>query len=154
MAGLAVTIKPPTISGVNGAQKILTLTAPTNQRIKIRGFQISTTSTSTTGAPIPLTIARASSVSSGTSFTGSDSIVATNDADAGETPQVSGAYGSVTATIGEIIWYKKFPPITGEAVMVPFDQQDRFIINGGETVAFFITTGSSLDIDISVFIEE
>lgn len=154
MAGLAVTITPATITSVNGTQKILTIVAPTNQRFKIRGFNVSTSSTSTTGTPIALTVARASGVSGGTAYTGSDSIVATNDNDAGETPQVSGAYGNVTATVGEIIWKKKFPPIVGEAVLIPFDQQDRFIVNGGDTIVFQVVTGESLNIDISVCIEE
>lgn len=154
MAGLTVTLKPSTMSSVNGTQKILTITAPTNQRLKIRGFQVHTSSTSTTGTPIALTIARASSISGGTAYSGSDSMVITNDNDAGETPQVSGSHGNVTATLGDVIWYSKFPPIVGEKLMVPFDQQDRFIINGGDSIAFQVVTGESLNIDISVCIEE
>lgn len=154
MAGLVVTITPPTVSGVNGTNKLLTITAPTNQRLKIRGWTIGTNSTSTTGTPVALTIARASSVSGGTAYTGSDTYVDKADADAGETPTVTGSHTGVTATLGDKLWFKKFPPIVGDAFIVPFDQQDRFIINGGETVAFQVVTGESLNIDLSVTIEE
>lgn len=131
MAGLICTATFQTINTGTADITLLMVKAPTNQRLKIRGWGLSFAGQDNLGAPIQCQLLRVSSDGTGTSVT-----IVKQDDDAAETIQAvaTEAYGgSNEPTAGDVLRRRFVHPQTGWEYIVA--EPEELIVRGGQRIA-------------------
>lgn len=150
MAGIKFAAAPGEISISTSAVTLLQITAPTNQRVKVREWEINFKGTSNTGTPICYRVMRQSSGNG----TGSALTLVKWDADYSETIQATAKHtftveptsNLVTIAAGEI------HPQQGYGWVAPFDGE--IVIPGGESLNFEVTAAAANTATIRAVCEE
>jgi hypothetical protein len=151
MAGITRVINA-SYSSVNGATPLMYITAAANQRLRVGKVGVYPAGTSTTEAPMLIEWGRITTPASGDALT---SLISTIDPNAAEAVSFSGgSKGSASPTFGAIapiLTARRHPQGFFEAYR-PAD--DHLYIKGGETHGLRITTAASVNIQVSIEIEE
>lgn len=149
MAGLGFSaVIPPTPTGTSKIT-LVQVKAPTNQRVKVKGFSFSFDGTSNTATPITCGVERQSSQGSTSSLTPKklddsmpESIQSTCFQDA----------GSAQPTAGDLVRQQKVHPQGGWEEI--FAKGDEITIPGGERLGFFVTAAAGVNAVVEVICEE
>lgn len=134
------------------AKTAFTITAPANQRVKIKGISIFGKGTSNTDTPVKVELMRYASISGGTAGSVTTS---KPDGDMGETVQstIAGNYSvepTYTTGVTEDVW--EVHPQTGIAVYFPL--HDEIKLKGGQGFAVRITTNQNETLSVTALCEE
>lgn len=134
------------------AKTIFTLTAPANQRVKIKGLEVFGKGTSNTDTPVKVELMTYASISGGTAGSVTTSKM---DGDMGETVQttVAGNYSAEpTYTTGVTVRTWEVHPQTGLAVYFPL--HDEILIKGGAGFAVRATATQAETMSFNLIAEE
>lgn len=117
---------------------ILQIAAPSNQRVRLRSFEIGFRGTTVTGSPLILRILRQS-----TAGTGGTSVTPTNTNSIAETIQTTALRGAFSAepTAGAVIWNCTCHPQLSSGKALTFSQE--WICPGGGRLGLDVTDPSS-----------
>lgn len=134
------------------AKTIFTLTAPANQRVKIKGISIFGKGTSNTDTPVKIEIIRANSISGGTAGT---IVTSKTDGDMGETIQstTAGNYSAEPTYSGAVVeetW--DVHPQWGISVYFPL--HDEMKLKGGTVFGLRATSNQNETMSFNVLCEE
>jgi hypothetical protein len=141
------------VSVTNVAKTFLLLTAPTNQRVKIKGIELFGKGTANTDTPVKCELLRAASISGGTA--GTAPTISALDNDMGESIQTTptGNY-SAEPTYTSLTVLRTFEchPQTGLVVYFPLD--DEIKMKGGTVFAVRLTSNQNETMSLNVIGEE
>jgi hypothetical protein len=151
MADLNVSVPTGEISfAAATAKTALTMTAPTNQRLKLLGFEVYGKSASPTDTPCKCEFYRITT-DGGTATTLTP---APNDDDEAETPQgvYKAAYTVEPTTLGLLLRTFEVHPQTGLIYMFPVGQELR--VKGGKELGLRITCPAAQTFCVNFIVEE
>lgn len=134
------------------AKTAATITAPANQRVKIKGIEVFGKGTSNTDTPVKVELMTYASITGGTA---GSVTVSKQDGDMAETVQstIAGNYtAEPTYTTGVSIRVWEIHPQTGLAVYFPL--HDEIKLKGGTGFAVRVTTNQNETMSINVLCEE
>ncbi len=149
MADLNLSVPTGEISLSAGTAKtVLLLKAPTNQRLRVYGFEIFFKSSSPTDTPVKIELIRVTSDGTGSAIT-----VAPLDDEQGETAQgtYKGNY-SVEPSYGTTVRVWEVQPQTGIIYMFPAGQELK--IKGGNMVGLRMTATQAETVAVNAIVEE
>jgi hypothetical protein len=149
MAALNLSVPTGEISLSAGTAKTVFLCkAPTNQRLRIYGFEIFFKSSSPTDTPVKIEVIRVTSDGTGSALT-----PAPNDDDWGETPQgtYKGNY-SVEPSYGTTLRVWEIQPQTGIIYMFPAGQE--ICVKGGNLIGVRMTATQAETVSLNAIVEE
>lgn len=131
---------------------VVTVGAPANQRVKIKGISVFGQGTSNTDTPVKVELMTYASITGGTAGSVTTS---KQDGDLGETIQstIAGNYSaepSYTSPVTVQVW--NVHPQTGIAVYFPL--HDEIVLKGGTGFALRLTSNQSETMSINVMCEE
>jgi hypothetical protein len=134
------------------AKTVITISAPSNQRVKIKGISIFGKGTSNTDTPVKVELMTYASISGGTAGSVTTS---KQDGDMGETLQstVNGNYSAeptYTSPVTVQLW--ECHPQTGFSVFFPL--HDEIILKGGTGFAVRLTSNQNETMSVNVTAEE
>jgi hypothetical protein len=139
MADLGFSVSTPSggvsVASDTNPHTVLQITSPSNQRVKIKSFEIGFKGTVTTDAPLQIRLLRQTSAGTGTSTT------PVNTDGKSETIQsTAGRAFSAEPTAGNVLWECSCHPqwSTGKA----FPISEEFIVPGGGRVGLEVTIPS------------
>jgi hypothetical protein len=152
MADLNIQASAGEASITSTAKTVIAITAPSNQRMRIKGIEIFGKGTSGTDTPVKVELLKAASYTSGTAGSGVTSVL---DQDYGETPQATYAYNfsaepTYTSAIVMRVW--EVQPQTG--LIVYFPLHDEIKIKGGGVFALRLTSTQSETMAVQAICEE
>jgi len=132
------------------ARTVLSITAPANHRVKLKGLEVFGKGTSTTDTPMKVEVSRVTT-DGGTATTLTP---AKNDENAGETPlsTVRGSYTAEPSTYGANLKTWEVHPQTGLVVFFP--PGDEVVIKGGNEIAVRITAAQAQTVSVNAYYEE
>jgi len=132
----------------NTAKTLLTIVAPSNIRVLLKGIEIFFKGTSSTDTPVKVDIFRFS-----TDGTGTSQNFYVNDENAGETVQTTGKNNySAEPTLGNIIKTWEIHPQTG--LVVYFPPGEEIVIKGGNKLGIRATPTQSETVSLNGYLEE
>lgn len=152
MADLILNIPAGEISVTSTPKTFLSITAPSHQRLKIKGIEIFGKGISNTDTPVKVEIGRITSDTE----TGTASAVTPvpNDDDTTETPQ--GAYyknyGTEPATYGGILKTWEIQPQTGLVFYFPVGSEIK--LKGGGEIGIRCTSNQNETMSLTAVVEE
>lgn len=134
------------------AKTVATISAPSNQRVKIKGLSVFGKGTSNTDSPVKVELMTYASISGGTAGSVTTS---KQDGDMGETLQstIAGNYSaepSYTTPVTVQTW--EVHPQTGLAVYFPL--HDEIVLKGGTGFAVRLTSVQNETMSINLMCEE
>jgi len=134
------------------AKTAITLVAPSNQRVKVKGLEVFGQGTSNTDTPVKVELMTFASISGGTAGTVTTS---KQDGDMQETIQstVAGNYSAeptYTSSVTVRVW--NVHPQTGIAVYFPL--HDEILLKGGTGFAVRLTTNQNETMSVNLICEE
>jgi hypothetical protein len=152
MADLNFKVSTGEASITSTAKTVATITAPANQRVKIKGISIFGKGTSNTDTPVKVELLRYASISGGTAGSVTTS---KPDGDMGETVQstIAGNYSAeptYTTGVTEETW--EVHPQTGMSVYFPL--HDEIKLKGGQGFALRATSNQNETLSFNVLCEE
>jgi len=152
MAGLKYRVATGEVAITSTAKTVVTISAPANQRVKIRGISIWGKGTSNTDSPVKVEYIRANSITGGTAGT----VTTTkSDGDIGETIQstVAGNYtAEPTYTSGVTEEVKEVHPQSGWEIWPP--SEDDIVLKGGTVFALRLTSVQNETVAVVLYCEE
>jgi hypothetical protein len=152
MADLNVQCSAGEASITSTAKTVIAVTAPTNQRLRVKGIEVFGKGTANTDTPVKVELIKASSISGGTA----GSVTTTPlDPDYAETPQATyaGNYSAEPTYSGNTTvrtW--EVHPQTGLAIYFPM--HDEIKIAGGKAFALRLTSNQNETMAVNVIVEE
>jgi len=148
MAGLLATFSPSSeIALVATVEKIvLSVTAPTNQRIKIPRWRITFDGNSAAADQSIVKLCKVTSTVTGTSVT------AVKLTPGSETLQVVGKHSLSAGSVGDVLERLEVHPQNGYEVVLPLGSE--YIVAGGETVGIAVTSAITVNCIPQIWIEE
>lgn len=152
MSALNLQVQTGEISVTSTPKTWLTIKAPANQRVKIKGWGIFGKGTSNTDTPVKVEIALITT--DGETGTATAVTPVPNDGDMGETPQSTcfKSYGTEPTTYGAIMRTLEVHPQTGLVEYLPL--HDEIVLKGGTELGFRLTSNQNEPMSLNVFIEE
>jgi hypothetical protein len=134
------------------AKTVATISAPANQRVKIKGVSVFGKGTSNTDTPVKIELMTYASLSGGTA---GSVTVSKQDGDMGETVQstVAGNYSAeptYTSPVTVQVW--ECHPQTGFSVFFPL--HDEIILKGGTGFAVRLTSNQNETMSVNITCEE
>lgn len=150
MADLNLQINVGECSVTNTTTTFLTLKAPANQRVKLKGVEIMGKGTSNTDTPVKVEIGKISADAVGGTATPTTSA---NDTENGETAQ--GTYKKTYAsepTYGNIFRTWEIHPQTG--LIVYFPLHDEIKLKGGDEIGIRMTSNQAETVSLVAIVEE
>lgn len=152
MADLNFQVATGEASITSTAKTVATITAPANQRVKIKGVEIFGKGTSNTDTPVKCELMTYASLSGGTAGSVTTS---KQDGDMGETLQstVAGNYSAeptYTSAVTVRTW--EVHPQTGIAVYFPL--HDEIKLKGGQGFALRLTSNQNETMSANILCEE
>lgn len=151
MAGLRLHVPTGEVSlSANTAKTVITLTAPSNHRVLIRGIEVFFKGISPTDTPVKIEISRITTDGG----TASSPTIAKNDENAGETPlsTVKSAYSAEPSTYGNNLKTWEIQPQTG--LINWFPPGEEIVVNGGNEIGIRMTAGQAETVSCNVYYEE
>jgi hypothetical protein len=151
MADLILQVPTGEVSLTGGTAKtVLTLKAPTNQRLKLKGLEVFGKGTSNTDTPVRCEIGLITTDGQ----TPPTITPLPNDGDLGETPQgtYKGPYSSEPSTYGSILRTWEVHPQTG--LVVYFPMHDEIKLKGGQELGVRLTSTQSETFSVNAIVEE
>jgi hypothetical protein len=152
MADLNLAVSAGECAVTNVAKTFLTLKAPTNQRIRIKGIEIFGKGTSNTDTPVKVELGRITTDGQ----TGTATAVTPDplDEDSAETPQGTyyKNYGTEPTTYGHIMRVWEVHPQTGLVVYFPL--HDEIKLAGGKEMGIRLTSNQNETMALNVIVEE
>ncbi len=151
-ADLLVQVASGEFALASSAKTVFTVTAPSNQRLKVKGLEVFGKGTSSTDTPAKVELMTYASISGGTAGSVTTSKV---DGDMGETVQstIAGAYSAEpTYTTGVTIRTWEVHPQTG--LVVYFPMHDEIKIKGGTGFAIRATQAQADTFSFNLIYEE
>lgn len=137
MADLALAAVTPQITFSTSTVTLLQITAPTNQRLKVKEASVSFQGTSNTAAPIEVDVLRQTTAGTMTSLT--PKLV---DKDMQETIQSTAQHtATVEPTAGDILMSEAVHPQTGYTWQAPFGGEIK-VQGGGRLGTRLVTPGA------------
>lgn len=141
------------VSVTSTAKTFLLLTAPANQRVKIKGLEVFGKGTSNTDTPVKVELVKAASITGGTA--GTIPTVSALDGDVAETvqTQVTGNYSAEPTYSGPTVmrtW--EVHPQTGLAIYFPL--HDEIVLKGGTVFGVRLTSNQTETMSINLIAEE
>jgi hypothetical protein len=152
MSALNFQITTGEASITSTAKTVITLTAPTNQRVKIKGLSVFGKGTSNTDTPVKVELLTYASLSGGTAGSVTTS---KQDGDMGETVQstIAGNYTvEPTYTTAVTVQTWEVHPQTGIAVYFPL--HDEIVLKGGQGFAVRLTSNQNETMSVNLSCEE
>jgi len=152
MADLLVQVASGEVALSSSAKTVFTVSAPSNQRLKIKGIEIFGKGTSNTDTPAKVELMTYASISGGTAGSVTTSKV---DGDMGETVQatIAGNYSAEpTYTTGVTVRTWDVHPQTGLVVYFPL--HDEIKIKGGAGFALRATQAQADTMSFNLIYEE
>jgi hypothetical protein len=141
------------ISVTSTAKSFIIVTAPTNQRLRFKGFEIFGKGTSNTDTPVKVELVRAASLTGGTA--GTAPTVTALDPDYAETIQstVTGNYtAEPTYNTSSVLRTYECHPQTG--ITIYFPMHDEIKLKGGGVLGFRLTANQTETMAFNVIFEE
>lgn len=137
--------------GAAAPQTLLQAVAPTNQRFKVLGYDISFDGATSTAVPVLLVIQR--QTTAGT-FTNATNVPKLIEKELTETPQVNfQTVATVEPTNGDVLYSKEIPAYMGYyEILFPFGQE--IYVQGGGRIGFTVTAPAAVNVTLNVRIEE
>jgi len=152
MSALNFQVSTGESSFTSTAKTAITVVAPSNQRVKIKGLEVFGQGTSNTDTPVKVELMTFASISGGTAGTVTTS---KQDGDMGETIQSTIA-GNYTAepiyTTGVTVRVWNVHPQTGIAVYFPL--HDEILLKGGAGFGVRLTTNQNETMSVNLICEE
>ena len=152
MACLSLQLALGEISITSTPKTFLTVKAPANQRVKIKGFEIYGKGTSNTDTPVKIEL----NLITTDGETGTATAVTPQplDTDLAETPQGTyyKSYGTEPTTYGANLRTMEVHPQTGLVIYYPL--HDEVIVAGGKEVGFRFTSNQNETMAFTVIVEE
>lgn len=152
MAALQFQVSVQEGSFTSTAKTAYTVTAPTNQRVKLKGLRVFGKGTSNTDTPVKIEIMTYASITGGTAGT---VVTSKTDGDWSETIQsvIAGNYtAEPTYTTGVTVDVWEVHPQTGIVVFWPL--HDELVAKGGTGFAVRVTTNQAETLSITGTFEE
>lgn len=152
MADLNYQVATGETSITSTAKTVVTITAPANQRVKIKGIEIFGKGTSNTDTPVKVELMTYASITGGTAGSVTTSKL---DGDLAETVQstIAGNYtAEPTYTTGVTVRVWEVHPQTGLAVYFPL--HDEIKLKGGNGFALRLTSNQNETMSANVICEE
>jgi hypothetical protein len=152
MADLNLQINAGEVAVTNVAKTFLTMKAPTNQRIKIKGFEICGKGTSNTDTPVKVELGLITT--DGQTGTATAVTPGPHDGDFAETPQGSyfKNYGTEPTTYGAILRTWEVHPQTG--LFIYFPMHDEIKLKGGQELGVRMTSNQNETLALVAVVEE
>lgn len=153
MAALNFTVTVGEVSVTSTPKTFILLTAPSNQRVKVKGIEIFGKGTSNTDTPVKVELLKAASITGGTP--GTAPVTAPTDGDLAETIQTA-ATGNYSA---EPTFNSSSVPRTWEVhpqtgIVVYFPMHDEIVLKGGTVLALRLTANQTETMSINLLCEE
>jgi hypothetical protein len=152
MADLNYQVNAGEASITSTAKSVVVIAAPTNQRLRIKGLEITGKGTSNTDTPVKVEIGKAASVASGTAGSVTTSAL---DPDYAETIQstITGNYtAEPTYTTAVVLRTWEVHPQMGLIVYFPF--HDEIKVKGGGVFFVRLTSNQNETMAVNVIVEE
>jgi hypothetical protein len=152
MADLNLNVTAGEISVTSTPKTFLTLKAPTNQRIRIKGIEVFGKGTANTDTPVKLEIGNITT--DGETGTATAVTPVPLDGDEAETPQGTyyKNYGTEPTTYGTIMRTWEIHPQTG--LVVYFPMHDEIKLAGGKEIGLRLTSNQNETMSLNVIVEE
>lgn len=152
MSALNVQVATGETAITSTAKTVATITAPANQRVKIKGVSVFGKGTSNTDTPVKIELMTYASISGGTA---GSVVTSKQDGDMGETVQstVNGNYSAeptYTSPVTVQLW--ECHPQTGYSVFFPM--HDEIVLKGGTGFAVRLTSNQNETMSVNVTFEE
>lgn len=152
MAALNLQLPVGEIAVTSTPKTFLTVKAPANQRVKIKGFEIYGKGTSNTDTPVKIEI----NLITTDGETGTATAVTPQpyDGDLAETPQGTyfKSYGTEPTSYGANQRTLEVHPQTGLVVYYPL--HDELVLKGGTEIGFRFTSNQNETMAVTVLVEE
>jgi hypothetical protein len=150
MADLNLQVNPGEISVTSTTKTFLTIKAPANQRLRIKGIEVFGKGTSNTDTPVKLEIGNITADSVGGTSTPT---VSAHDGDYGETAQATYKTGYASEpTYGNIYRTWEVHPQIGLVVYFPL--HDEIKLKGGQEIGIRLTSTQNETMSLNVIVEE
>lgn len=150
---------PDTGIGTN-ARTVLLITAPTHQRVRVKGFSVFGKGTTNTDVPVKVELIGAASITGGTANSIAGPTMKDGDIAAGEIVQTTctGNYGSqATAaepTYNTQVTYEVYDCHPQGGFRIDFAQGEEIIVKGGQVFALRLTASSNETMSANLYCEE
>ena len=150
MADLNLQVNPGEISVTSATKTFLTIKAPANQRLRIKGIEVFGKGTSNTDTPVKLEIGNITADAVGGTSTPT---VSAHDGDYGETAQATYKTGYASEpTYGNIYRTWEVHPQIGLVVYFPL--HDEIKLKGGQGFALRLTSNQNETVAVNLLVEE
>lgn len=152
MADLNLSVPTGDISVTSTPKTWLTIKAPANQRVKIKGVEIFGKGTTNSDTPVKVELGLITT--DGQTGTATSVTPLAQDGDMAETAQTVcfKSYGTEPTTYGSILRTWAVHPQTGLVVYFPL--HDEIKLKGGQELGFRLTANQTEPMDMNVIIEE
>lgn len=152
MAGLNLTVMAGEVAVTSTPKTFLTLKAPTNQRLKLKGIEVFGKGVAGTDTPVKIEIARVTT--DGNTGTATAVTPGSTDDSHTETPQGTyfKTYGTEPTTYGTILRTIELHPQTGIVHFFPLG--DEFKIKGAGILGIRMTSNQNETISLTAYVEE
>jgi hypothetical protein len=152
MADLVLNVPAGEVSVTSTAKTFLTMKAPANQRLKIKGIEIFGKGISNTDTPVKVELGIITT--DGETGTATAVTAVPNDNDLGETPQGTyyKNYGTEPTTYGNILKTWEIQPQTGLVFYFPVGSEIK--LKGGTELGIRLTSNQNETMSLTAVVEE